>query len=97
MSAAIDYVADAEKRIGKPGTRGMAVPERIDLDNAIIAGERSAAQIAAEFGLHHRTVERRRNELRKQGVRVRAPLPEDSDEFMDGVKRGWARGRTGHG
>lgn len=59
--------------------------ERADLDRAIFGGERSAAQIAEDFGISSRTVVRRRAALRVKGMEVR--VPEDGAEFRVYARR----------
>lgn len=79
MSAAVDYIADAETR----GPGALGVPEQIELDAAITCGEYGAAVIAERMGISSRSVDRRRAELIKRGVRCRVP------EASDGWRPEW--------
>lgn len=79
MRAAIDYGEHASV---------IGIVERIDIDNAILGGERSAKQIADDLGTTERTVVRRRAELRRRGFRLRVPEPECDETHKEALRRG---------
>lgn len=73
MSAAVDYVEDVLSR--PPGGAGLlGIPELVELDADLAAGEATGSVLADRFEVSTRTIERRRKKLRALGYRC--PLPE---------------------
>lgn len=92
MSAAVDYIEEAERGSRRGGRWALGVPEMVDMDNAIIGGERSAEQIAEDMGVSSRMVQRRRKLLRERGLRF--DVPEAAEDVAEYGRRACAIGRA---
>lgn len=62
-------------------TLALGAREQVEIDHAILGGERSAAEIAEDFDLSRRTIVRRRAVLRARGLRFE--VPESADKMTD--------------
>lgn len=82
----IDYLVESEDvRAALPAR------EKIELDQGIFGGERSAQQLAEDFGATERTVQRRRAELRARGYRIPVPEPEFDESRLEGLRQKFRR------
>lgn len=81
----IDYLAKLDD------SRTLPAREKIELDTAILGGERGAAQLAQDFGIAMRTVVRRRKELRAQGFRIFVPESEQTELGIEARRKSMRR------